>query len=201
MANNEITVLKHIFFYSETANMIQFDKKPANRLITAYNQMMEFMRNAFEHSSPDDMSLQKALIIARQQAMALGEISNEEALEISEYIKRDINDAAEYMMEASEEFYEWLMLDIEIIERKVMELFLTVADHTRVELEQLKQNRKQDRQYKINHAPVYRSGEITCPGTLTCECCGVNKSFPSSTQITDCENCGHHRFIRRHRGK
>ena len=118
--------------------MIQLQKKPANHLISAYNQMMQAMHDAFERAEPNDMSLQKALEVAQHQAVHLGEVSAEEAHEISEHIKRDINDAAEYMMESSAEFYDWLHLDIEVIERKVIDLFLSVAEHTRVELEQFK---------------------------------------------------------------
>jgi DNA-directed RNA polymerase subunit RPC12/RpoP len=172
--------------------MIQLQKKSANHLITAYNQMMEDMRNAFEQADTTDMSLQKALDMARHEAVHLGVVSAEEAHEIGEYIKRDINDAAEYMMESSAEFYDWLMLDIEIIERKVIDLFLSVADHTRIELEQFKQTKPVPEQI-----PVYKSNEITGPGTLICESCGKVKTFLSSDEITDCEQCGHSRFIRR----
>ncbi len=175
--------------------MIQFQKKSTTHLITAYNQMMEEMRNAFEQADPDDMSLQKSLDLAKHQVVHLGQVSTEEAHEISEYIKRDINDAAEYMMDSSAEFYDWLMLDIEIIERKVMELFLSVADHTRIELEQFKEAKAG--QTGMEQIPVYKSGEITGPGTLICESCGKTKPFLSSNEITDCERCDHHRFIRR----
>jgi len=44
---------------------------------------------------------------------------------------------------------------------------------------------------------VYKSGEITGPGTLICESCGKAKPFLSSDEITDCLKCGHTRFIRR----
>lgn len=171
--------------------MIQLQKKPASHLISAYNQMMQEMRDAFEQTDPSDMSLQKSLELAKLQAVHIGEVTAEEAHEIGEYIKRDINDAAEYMMDSSAEFYDWLMLDIEIIERKVMDLFLSVADHTRIELEQFK------RVKQVSETPIYKSGEITGPGTLICESCGRNKPFLSSDEITDCSQCGHGRFIRR----
>jgi len=176
--------------------MTQLQKKPSNHLISAYNQMMQEMRNAFEQADASDMSLQKALDMAKHQATHLGEVTAEEAHEIGEYIKRDINDAAEYMMETSSEFYDWLMLDIEIIERKIIELFLSVADHTRVELEQLK---RASIDAGINQTPIYKSGEITGPGTLICESCGTVKAFPSSDAISDCTQCGHNRFIRGHK--
>lgn len=116
--------------------MIQLQIKPANHLISAYNQMMESMRYAFDNSAVGEMTLQQALDAARHQAVHAGEVTAEEAYELGEHIKRDINDAAEHMMEASAEFYDWLSLDIDVIERKVMDLFLSVAEHTRVELQQ-----------------------------------------------------------------
>jgi len=176
--------------------MNQLQKKPANHLISAYNQIMKEMQTAFEQADPNDTSLQKSLDIAKQQVVQLGEATAEEAHEIGEYIKRDINDAAEYMMDSSAEFYDWLMLDIEIIERKVVELFLSVADHTRIELEQFKKTKRPGE--KI---PLYKSGEITGPGTLICESCGSAKPFLSSDEISDCDKCGHNRFIRRHKAK
>ncbi len=114
--------------------MIPLQIKSAKHLTSAYDQMIETMREAFEQDDTNDMSLQKALDLAKFQAVRRDELSAEEAFEIGECIKRDINDAAEYMMETSTEFYDWMMLDIEIIERKVVKLFLTVADYTRVEL-------------------------------------------------------------------
>ncbi len=119
--------------------MIQIEKKPGKHLITAYNRMMAVMRDAFENADASDMSLQKALDMAQYKVVHLGAVGTEEAHEISEYIKRDINDAAEYMMETSAEFYDWLLLDIDLVERKVVDLFLSVADNTRIELERFKQ--------------------------------------------------------------
>ncbi len=177
--------------------MIQLQKKSASHLISAYNQMMKEMQCAFEQATPNDMSLQKTLDLAKHQAVHIGVVTAEEAHEIGEYIKRDINDAAEYMMDSSAEFYDWLLLDIEMIERKVMELFLSVADHTRIELEQFKKTGPLSNHILAEQIPVYKSGEITGPGTLICENCGKVKPFLSIDEITNCERCEHTRFIRR----
>lgn len=154
---------------------------PSNRLINTYNQMMAAIREKFEKADTSDLTLQKALNAAKEQAVHLGEVTAEEAHEISEYIKRDINDAAEYMMETSAEFSDWLMLDIEIIERNIIDLFLSVADRTRIELEQF--------QRPPHEANEYRSGEITGPGTLVCTQCGHNVSFPTTGEIKPCPKC------------
>lgn len=159
-----------------------------NRLIKTYNQMMAAIRETFENTDTSDQTLQKALSEAKEQAIHLGEVTAEEAHEISEYIKRDINDAAEYMMETSAEFSDWLMLDIEIIERNIIDLFLSVADRTRVELEQFK---------NPPHDPnEYHSGEITGPGTLVCTQCGHNVPFITTGEIEPCPECKNTTFRR-----
>lgn len=202
--------------------MIQIQKKPGKHLITAYNRMMAVMRDAFENADASDMTLQKALDMAQYKVVHLGAVGTEEAHEISEYIKRDINDAAEYMMETSAEFYDWLLLDIDLVERKVVDLFLSVADNTRIELERFKQTdavsvqaasaEATPAQFRLqqisseditsqhifsNQVPVYKSGEIAGPGSLICENCGKTKPFLTSNKITNCKECGHDRYIRR----
>lgn len=160
----------------------------SNRLVDTYNQMMAHIREAFENTDTSDLSLQKAVNNAKDEAVHLGEVTREEAHEISEYIKRDINDAAEYMMETSAEFSDWLMLDIEIIERQIIDLFLSVADRTRIELEQFQNPPRK---------PVeYHSGEITGPGTLVCTQCGHQVSFITTGEIEPCPECKNTTFQR-----
>jgi len=174
---------------------IMTSNKPqsSNRLIETYNQMMTHIREAFENTDTSDLNLQKALDNAKEQAIHLGEVTLEEAHEISEYIKRDVNDAAEYMAESSAELGDWLMLDIEIIERQIIDLFLSVADRTRVELEQFKNPPR---------APSeYHSGEITGPGTLVCTQCGHNVSFITTGEIEPCPECKNTTFQRAQAGQ
>ena len=163
--------------------------KDDQSLVDAYNQMMARVKDSIDtaesHAVP---TLQKAIDMARKQAIHLGEITLEEAEEIGNYIKRDINDAAEYLMETSQEFSEWLMLDIDIIEQKVLELFLSVADNTRLELEQLAHP-----SCKTNR---YHTGEITGPGTLLCTECGHQVPFPTTGEIPLCPQCKHRSFKR-----
>ena len=168
--------------------VIQMNHQSSNRLIEAYNQMMASIRSSFETSDDDEMSLSKAMSMARDEITHITDVTQDEAEEISNFIKRDINDAAEYMMESSSEFSDWLMLDIEVIERKLIDLFLSVADKTRIELEQFGvQNRE---------LSLYYSGEITGPGTLLCNACGHKVSFTTTSQIQDCTECGHNTFRR-----
>lgn len=158
-------------------------------LVDAYNQMMARIRDTIDAAEAEAVpTLQKAIEQAKEQAIHLGEITLEEAEEIGNYIKRDINDAAEYLMETSHEFSEWLMLDIDIIEQKVLELFLSVADKTRIELEQLS--------HPKCDIIAYHTGEITGPGSLVCIKCKQMIHFNTTSQIPPCPNCKHTDFKR-----
>ncbi len=170
--------------------MSMHDKQNESSMVDAYNQMMSRVKdsidNAEAHAIP---SLQKAIEQAKQQAIHLSEVSLEEADEIGNYIKRDINDAAEYLMETSHEFSEWLRLDIDIIEQKVLELFLSVADKTRIELEQLSHP-------ACNVTAEYKTGEITGPGSLVCINCDQMIQFNTTATIPECDQCGGKLFKR-----
>ncbi len=166
------------------------DQDLDNRLVRAYNDMMHAIRDVFDMADAEttDISLQQALNRASERLIEVGDITVAEAAQISSFIKRDINDAAEYLMESSAEFTDWLMLDIEIVERKIVDLFLSVADTTRIELDQLKQT-------STEHAR-YHTGEVTGPGTLECVECGKLIAYPTTSVIFRCPECSHDIFKR-----
>ena len=160
-----------------------------NKLVDAYNRMMARIRDTIESAEASAVpTLQKAISMAKKEAIRLSEVTMEEAEEVGNYIKRDINDAAEYLMETSHEFSEWLMLDLEIIEQKVLELFLSVADKTRLELEQFAHPRCE--------IYDYHTGEVTGPGSLVCVDCGQMVHFNTTSHIPPCPKC-HHTVFRR----
>jgi hypothetical protein len=117
--------------------MQQMTHRSNIRLVGGYNRMIASIRTAFEDTRIQKMSLSWSLQIAAEDVICNSDITPNEAFEIGELIKRDINDAAEVLMETSVEFSDWLMLDIEVVERKMVELFLFVAEQTRFELEHL----------------------------------------------------------------
>ena len=106
-----------------------------HNLMQAYNQMLLRIQNSITHAHAGSIpTLQKAIDMAKSQALLSGEINLHMADEIATYIKHDINDAAEYLMETSHDFSEWLMLDIDVVEQKVLKLFFSVAETTRRDL-------------------------------------------------------------------
>jgi len=104
-------------------------------LAPVYKQMMRRIQCCLASATNTrPPTLQVALNHAQDQAVLMAEASPEQAQQVATYIKQDINDAAEYLMENSQDFSDWLMLDIEVVEQKVLRLFFSVANKTQQEL-------------------------------------------------------------------
>jgi len=108
-----------------------------NNLLIAYNQMIIDMESILRQSQHGFLSLHAALETVQKLALQSGSINQNEADEISQYIKNDVNDVADSMMESSAECYDWLLLDFEVIEHKVLSQYLSAASLTRTMMEQL----------------------------------------------------------------
>jgi len=153
------------------------------RLIHAYNRMMEHLKSAFEHIEHEARPALGHLIeVAQQKAVELGELSREEAEKIGIYIQRDIEDAAEYLAgPEAKELSDWFKFDIGLIEERLLELFSSVADKTKLELMVLEERARQ--------AGKYHTGEITGIGTLICTQCGKEIHFHTTGHIPPCPKC------------
>jgi len=117
----------------ENSNALTYDN-----LIITYNQMITDMECILLQPRSCHLSLQKALKASQKKAIESGIVNREEAHEIASYIKMDVNDVADSMMESGAECYDWLMLDIEMIEFKVLERYLSAAKLARDIMEQFK---------------------------------------------------------------
>lgn len=158
-------------------------------LTTVYDRMLERVRELWEEN-PGREPLEKFIATAREKAIELGEVSREEAERIGDYIRRDIEDAASFLKnEKTREFVDWLRLDVTMIEQRLLELFSSVADRTRLELIEL--------QERVRHANEYHTGEITSIGTLYCSDCGKSVHFHRTSHIPPCPSCHGTHFVRR----
>lgn len=122
-----------------------------------------------------------------QKSSEFGELSNIELNKISEYLKRDLHDAATYMAENKAEFKDWLAIDTELVEDYLLDQFSQAADQTTVELNQLKANAE---------LAEYRTGQITGPGVLVCDACGEQLHFAKAGHIPPCAKCHDTHFHR-----
>lgn len=168
-----------------------------NKYIDAYNTMMEHLHEDLGDAS---RTLARALDAAKEKVSEIGGLTQEEIHNISEYLKRDIEDAAQFLADHSQDstheeppqdtateevpgdsLSEWLKFDIELIENFALDAFMGVADKTRLELAKLEQLARQN--------ITYQTSEITGPGTLVCNQCNETIDFKTTSIIPECPKC------------
>lgn len=164
------------------------------KLIAAYDKMMERVESFLDTAEQQALPvLQKNIDKAKQQAIELKEITQEEAEKIGGYLRRDLHDAAEHLESSGKEISSWFSFDLKLIEDRVLDIFVKVADKTRLELAQLAEQAKR--------AQEYHTGEITSIGTLACRDCETLLHFKKTSRIPPCPKCHKTVFIRTRRRK
>lgn len=172
--------------------MTEQHPSPAERLATAYNRMMERIRELMEDTEDKGIpTLEEGIRQAADKAVELGEITREEAEKIGGWIRRDMEEATHYLADSGREFAAWLKFDIDQVENRLLEVLFSVADRTKLELAEF------ERTMEANH--VYSAGEITGAGVLECTACGEQLHFHETATIAACPKCGGMKF-RRPRG-
>lgn len=157
-------------------------RDPLERLVAAYETMLERVDDLMERAEERAMpTLKSALEQAREKAVELNELTREEAQRVADYVERDLKDAADFVAEHGEGFKQWMRFDLQLIEERLLELFIGVADKTRLELERLAE--------RARRATFYHTGEITGPGTLVCATCGKALHFHKAGHIPPCPKC------------
>ena len=161
------------------------------KLIHAYDNMMENLHALMEQAEQGTENMQDMLKEARDQVAETDNVTREEAEKISQFLKRDLHNASEYMDDNRRDLSDWLHMDMELIEWNIMDLFLQVADKTKLDLLLLEENSK--------HVNEYHTGEITGPGLLVCNSCDEELHFKKTGHIPPCPKCHASQFTRKSR--
>ena len=149
-----------------------------SKLSVAYNLMLERAR---ETMGTAGKGLRHGVDAAMEKATELGELSREEAEQVSDFVVRDLHDAANFINESGNELRDWLRFDLEVVERSLGEMFAQMVDHTRQELDNLEQ--------RANAIGEWHTGEIVGIGTLECKGCGELLHFHHTGHIPPCPKC------------
>jgi hypothetical protein len=158
------------------------EQDPFDRLSAAYDKILQEVHEAIESARENALpGLREYLDDAREKMVELGELSREEAEKVAGYVERDMKDAASYLLETGEQLSAWWRFDMEQIEKRMLEMFTSVADQTKLELAKFSQ--------RAGEASLYHTGEITGPGTLTCIACGKELHFKKTGHIPPCSGC------------
>ena len=157
-----------------------------NKFITAYNNMVKHLHEALGGASKN---IAHGLDVAKEKTSEVGGLTQEEINKVSDFVKRDVEDAAHALTDSGDEsLSEWLKFDIEMLENFALDAFMNVADKTRVELAELEQLARETN--------TYHTGEITSPGTFVCTQCAKEINFKSTSCIPECPQCGCKTFQR-----
>lgn len=155
----------------------------ADRLVHAYERMLKQTHEAIAKAQRESVpKFRELLDKARDNMVELGELTREEGEKVADYIKRDIEDAASYLVETGQEMRDWWRFDLELIERRMLETFTQVADQTSLQLAQWAE--------RARRTSLYQAGEVTGPGTLVCDRCGAATHFVQAGRIPPCADCG-----------
>jgi polyhydroxyalkanoate synthesis regulator phasin len=165
-----------------------------DKLAHAYEQMLKRTHERIEAAQSESAPRFRDLLAkVRDHMVELGELTREEANKVSEYIERDIKDAAEYIAETGEDLRDWWRFDLELMEQRMLDMFASVADQTALNLAQWAESARL--------MSLYQAGEIAGPGTLVCDRCGAETRLLKPGRIPACSDCGGTLFRRRPEGE
>jgi len=165
------------------------DEKLSEKLSHAYDEFLhtakEFIDVTEKEAQP---AIQDAVEKTKEKMAEVTELTAEEIEKISNYVMRDLQDAARYIAFGERELGDWLRIDALYLEDKFMEAFSKMVDHTKMALN--------DIENKAFIASEWHTGEITSAGTLVCEKCGEILHFKKTGHVPPCPKCHHTVFVR-----
>jgi len=173
--------------------MSKHDKRPpqhSDQAPEAYDRILDRLRERLDRAGTHSWDyLQEQIEEAAEIELAAEEMTRDEMDLLKAYIRRDLTQLGYYIHETGAGVAAWLHFDLDVLERKVVDRLLDLADRTRVELELLRE--------QLAHGEnEYLAGEITAPGTLECRVCGATQVLTRTSVIQSCR-CGSVVFTRR----
>lgn len=149
-----------------------------------YEKVVENLEGLEKESTPVIRNLVEQ---ARDKLVSLGDSTAEDAEQVAEWLKRDLEEGVDYLNRTGRDIKEWLGFETTLLEVDFALLMKKIMDPTLVALYDLKQ--------KAQHA-TYKTGEVTGPGRLVCDHCGEQLLFQRAGRIPPCPKCSATEFHR-----
>ena len=161
-------------------------KETAEKLLKTYHTMIDQVKDLWHTAEEKAVpTLSENIEKAVEKASELGELTKEEAEKLGSYIQRDLEDAGDYLSEYIETngplLENWIKDELEFAEYEFANMFATLADKTRLELDALAERARQ--------VGVWRTGEITNVGVLYYQNCDEVLHFKKPGHIPPCPKC------------
>lgn len=133
--------------------------------------------------------LQEQIREAVATEQAAEDLTKDEASLLRAYIERDLGSMGYLMQETGATLAQWLNFDLDFLETEVVKRLMSLADHTRVDFELLRE--------RLDHGEAqYMADEMTVAGTLSCLDCGAAQVLKDTAVIQPCASCGARLFER-----
>lgn len=155
------------------------EKDKQDKQLYAYQRFLQEVKSSLE--SFDEKSIIEAYEDAVETLKRIGELSYDEIESVAEYVKRDIAHAGQYLKSTGQGFKTWFAFDWALIEDRLFDAFMYVADKTQVEQQAL--------DFRLKRGAIYKTGEIIGLGTLQCDECGEVLHFEKVSHIPPCPKC------------
>lgn len=155
---------------------------PLDALGAVYENMYEHVADRLTRAKDGTGPMIHELIDeARDKVVDLGEVAEDDAEKIAGWLRRDLDDAINYVSETEYAVKDWLGFETTLIKNAMIHALLETADKTTLALLRMKENA---------HEPYdYRTGEIAGFGTLICDECGEKLHFHKAGHIPPCPKC------------
>ncbi len=158
------------------------DKDDESRFILGYENFLQRAEQTLVSTTRrTEGALKHALEVAREKAVELGELTQEEAEKIHGFVTRDLHSAGEHLAEKERAITDWLHLGVLVVEKALLNRFTALSQAAKLELVHLKKAKQR--------LDEWHTGEITTIGTLCCTNCGKQIHFEHVGRIPPCPEC------------
>lgn len=157
--------------------LIDQDKANLTRKYDTLAQRFNELYSAGKERGRESMAV--ALEKAREQLTAAGEFSAEQGEDLKQYLARDLDQTIADARQLGEDAKE--RLHPARLGAGALASLASILDATGEALRSLSG--------KAREALVYKSGELTSAGTLTCQSCGQKVQFKATGHIPPCPKC------------
>ena len=145
---------------------------------TMYEHVADNLHKAQDRTGP---LINQLIDEAKDKVMDIEDVAEEDAEKIANWLKRDLDDAINYVSETEYAFKDWLGFETSLLKNEFIKGMLETADKTTLALLRMKENA---------HEPYdYHTGEIAGFGTLICDECGEKLHFHKAGHIPPCPKC------------
>ncbi|PID43183.1 MAG: metalloendopeptidase [Gammaproteobacteria bacterium] len=169
------------------------DKMPAKlpqKAVDAYDRIVHRVEEAVANIEDRTWEAVKEEIDrAVEFEQGVAELTREEMDLLGAYVKRDLEGMLKFVSETGHDLSEWFKVDVALVEKKIFNSLLSIADKTRVEQVELEHKTHRD-------FGVYVNGEVASPGMLQCSECSYMVCLTRTAMIEPCHECGNHYFRR-----